>query len=150
MKSLVIYDSLYGNTKKIAEAIADGLSGEIDLVHVNEVDSAEVGVYDLIVVGAPTHGGMASEPMRKLLGKVQKSALKGIRVAAFDTRHPAKALRIIGFAAKKIGRALEKKGGHLIGEPEGFFVADTEGPLLENELERATAWAEELAELVKE
>jgi hypothetical protein len=77
---------------------------------------------------------------------VPASGLQGVAVAAFDTRIPAKWVRIFGFAAPKIARRLEKLGGTLVGSAEGFFVGDTEGPLVEGELERAAGWARGLAE----
>jgi hypothetical protein len=81
---------------------------------------------------------------------IPKDALKGMKVAAFDTRMPekdvGKGLRFImkvgGYAAPRIAGALKKKGGNLVVPPEGFFVKDKEGPLLEGELERAGGWAE--------
>jgi hypothetical protein len=53
-------------------------------------------------------------------------------------------VRIFGYAAKPIGKRLQKKGGELAVQPEGFHVGDTEGPLLEGELERAGLWARQV------
>jgi hypothetical protein len=83
--------------------------------------------------------------MQGFLNEIPKNALNGTKVAAFDTRVPAKWVRIFGFAASRIARKLRKKGGILIGDPEGFFVSGTEGPLTEGELERAAAWAKKIA-----
>jgi hypothetical protein len=52
---------------------------------------------------------------------------------------------IFGYAAEPIADRLQKKGGTLVTPPEGFYVGDTEGPLLDGELERATAWAQDIA-----
>jgi hypothetical protein len=70
-------------------------------------------------------------------------------VAAFDTRLTWWWLRLFGFAAPKIAMTLKKKGGTLIGTPEGFFVTGGEGPLQDGEVERAAAWAREIAALVE-
>jgi flavodoxin len=66
-------------------------------------------------------------------------------VAAFDTRMQMKLARIFGYAAGRIADSLKRKGGNLIGRPEGFFVKGAEGPLKEGEVERAASWAKEIA-----
>ena len=146
MKTLVVYDSVHGNTEKIARAIGDAVTGEVKVLYVGEVDPAELEEFDLLIVGAPTHGGRPTEAMQDLLNKVPPSALQGANVAAFDTRIPTKWVRLFGYAAPRIAGKLEKKGGTLMGAPEGFFVEGTEGPLSEGELERAAAWAKEIVE----
>jgi len=144
MKTLVIYDSVHGNTRKIAEAIGEAVSGEIEVQSAGEVDISRLENFDLLFVGAPTHGGRATKAMQEFLDKVQANALKGTNVAAFDTRLTARWVRIFGYAAGRIAGALKEKGGALIGSPAGFFVKGTEGPLKESELERAAAWAREI------
>jgi flavodoxin len=146
MKTLVVYDSRFGNTKLVAEAIGEGIPGEAEVVHVGEAKPTELGGYDLLVVGAPTHGGRPSEAAKAFLKKIPGRSLAGIRVAGFDTRATVKWVRIFGYAAPRIAKALQKKGGTLIGSPGDFYVLGTEGPLREGELERAAAWAREIAE----
>ena len=60
MKTLVVYDSLYGNTKTIAQTIGDAIPGEVEVVHVGEAEASGLEAYDLLVVGAPTHGARPS------------------------------------------------------------------------------------------
>jgi flavodoxin I len=146
MKALVVYDSVYGNTEKIAQAIGEAITGEVSVARAAEVDVSELESLDLLVVGAPTHGGRPSPAMKELLEKVQAHALDGIEVAAFDTRHASKLARIFGFAAGRIAKSLKKEGGTLVLPPEGFFVEGTEGPLKEGELERAALWAKEIVQ----
>ena len=145
MKTLVVYDSRFGNTKLVAEAIGQGIPGEVEVVHAGEASAAELGGYDLLVVGAPTHGGRPAEAAKAFLDRIQSRALAGVRVAGFDTRVPAKWVRIFGYAAPRIAKALQRKGGTLAGSPGDFYVLGTEGPLREGELERAAAWAREIA-----
>ena len=57
MKTLVIYDSVHGNTRKIAEAIGEAVSGEVKVQRAGEVDASRLKEFDLLFVGAPTHGG---------------------------------------------------------------------------------------------
>jgi flavodoxin len=141
MKTLVVYDSLYGNTRTIAETIGDVIPGEVEMLHVGDVNPSDVGAYDLLVVGAPTHGAKPSPGVQEFLDRIQALALKGVNVAGFDTRMTNRLITIFGTAAPKIAKALEKKGGTLAGPPGGFYVTGGEGPLKEGEVERAAAWA---------
>ena len=145
MKALVVYDSVHGNTEQIAKAIGDAMPDEVQVVRAGEADAARLRSFDLIIVGAPTYGGRPTQPVQNFLKQVSRHALEGINVAAFDTRIPAKWVRIFSFAAPRIAESLTKKGGTLIGSPEGFFVDTPTGPLTDGELERAAGWAEEIA-----
>jgi flavodoxin I len=151
MKALIIYDSLYGNTEKIARAIAEAItpSGEVRVLRTGEANPAELASVDLLIVGSPTHGGRATPAVQGLLNKIPKLSLQGIKVAAFDTRRSTKLVAVFGYAAGRIARNLETKGGALIASPEGFFVTATKGPLKEGELERAAAWAKGILETKK-
>ncbi len=146
MKTLVVYDSVYGNTEKIAQAIGEAITGEVKVLRVGEVNIPELETFDLLVVGSPTHGGRPTEAMRDLLHELPAAALKGTSVAAFDTRLTSRFARIFGYAAGRIAGSLEKHGGALIGSPEGFFVKGTEGPLKDGELDRAADWGRQIAE----
>jgi flavodoxin I len=153
MKALLVYDSTYGNTEGIARAIAAAIAGEAKAIRVGEAKTEDIDSVDLLIVGSPTQGFQATKPIQVFIASIPASALKGKAVAAFDTRIQAaevgKALRqfmkIGGYAAPRIARALEKKGGNLAAPPEGFFVVEKEGPLVEGELERAAAWAKGIA-----
>jgi flavodoxin I len=149
MRTLIVYDSVYGNTEKIAKAIGDAIAGEVEVLRVGDVNSSRLRTFDLLIVGSPTHGGRPTDPVQDLLNEVSGSAFEGINVAAFDTRFSTRWVRIFGYAAGRIAGSLRKKGGTLIGSPEGFFVEGTEGPLKEGELERAGGWAKELVESTK-
>jgi flavodoxin I len=141
MKTLIVYDSTYGNTRKIAESIGSAVSGEVKVLAAAEANLSELESLDLLIAGSPTNGGRATPSMRLFLDKIPEAALKNIKTAAFDTRIPAKWVKIFGFAAGRIDRSLKSKGGVPIAPPEPFFVKGTEGPLAEGELERAAAWA---------
>ena len=149
MKILVVYDSLHGNTEKIARAIGAALAGEVTVLPVGEANPPELKSFDLLFVGSPTHGGRPSPAMREFLDKVQKPALEGTNVAAFDTRLSTRWVGIFGYAAGRIAKSLKEKGGNLLLSPEAFYVEGTEGPLKEGELERAAAWAREIVETKK-
>jgi flavodoxin I len=151
MKVVIVYDSVYGNTERIAGAIAEAItpSSEVKVLRAGEANPSELASIGLLIVGCPTHGGRPTPAIQDLLNKVTQQSLKGINVAAFDTRSQAKLARVFGYAAGRIARNLKRKGGTLIAPPEGFFVTGTKGPLKEGELERAAGWAKGILESKK-
>jgi flavodoxin I len=143
MKTLIIYDSVYGNTEKIARAIGEGiaLSGEVKIVRPNEANLSELASFDLLIVGSPTQGGRATPALQEFLNKIPANALQNINVAAFDTRVKNFIAKLFGYAAGRIADHLKDRGGQLTAPPEDFIVMGTKGPLKEGEVERAAAWA---------
>jgi flavodoxin I len=151
MKVLVVYDSFFGNTEKIADAIAKAIASpdEVTLLPADKVTATELVAPDLLIVGSPTRGFRPSEAVQAFLDEIPGNTVEGNKVAAFDTRIPTASIgrglrfmmKIGGYAAPRIERALKKKGGVPSAPPEGFFVNDKEGPLAEGELERAANWA---------
>lgn len=144
MRSVVIYDSEYGNTRQIAEVVAAELrtTGDVEVENVHEVD---LGLplpadTDLLVVGGPTQIHGISSRLRAQLAAIPEQALCGMVVEAFDTRAHGPRL-LTGAASGGIAKALKRKGATPGGEPESFIVLDKEGPLAEGELERARLWA---------
>jgi len=158
MKTLVIYDSAYGNTYKIAQAIGKSLGSpnEVEVLRVGEVRQEQLTGLDLLVVGSPTQKFNPLSTVTNLLQKIPANGLKGVRVATFDTRFAVREVRSIllnffvrlygpaAYAAKHIADQLQKSGGKLVVPPEGFFVQGTEGPLKQGELERAANWARQI------
>jgi len=157
MKAIVAYDSAYGNTEQIARAIGSALGPEqeVETLRVGDVTPQKLEGISVLVVGSPTQKFSPTAATNALLKRIPKDGLKGVRVAAFDTRFTeaeiervkilAFFVRIFGYAAEPIADKLRKKGGELAIPPEGFYVGGTEGPLLDGELERAAAWAEQIA-----
>jgi len=143
MKILVIYDSTYGNTAKIARAIGDAVTGEVEILPVVAANSAELNSSDILIVGSPTQGGRPTKLMQAFLDSIPESALKSIKAVAFDTRLSNKLVSVFGYAAGRIADILTKKGA-LILSSEGFFVKGKEDSLKEGELERAAGWAREI------
>jgi flavodoxin len=159
MKITIVYDSVFGNTAKVAEAIfaAASVNHEAKLIFVNDPKDFAIEEIDFLVVGSPTRGFRPTPAISGFIRSLPKNALSGKLVAAFDTRVKledinSKALRFMvktgGYAGKPILNQLKKKGGMPVGEPEGFFVTGEEGPLYEGELERAKKWFHGLIETV--
>ncbi|MGI5826696.1 MAG: flavodoxin family protein [Patescibacteria group bacterium] len=149
MKVLIIYDSMFGNTEKIAQAIAKGFAktDKVKILRVGEVSLSDLESLDLLIVGSPTQGGRPTISLQEFIKKIPESALKGVKVATFDTRVEAKGAglrfltKVLGYAAPRIVDSLKSKGGNLVALPQGFIVEQKEGPLKKGELERATQWS---------
>lgn len=169
MRAVVVYESMYGNTHLIAEAIGAGLrtAFDVSVVSVSEISPAVLADADLVVVGGPTHAhGMsraatrkgaveaANKPASPL--KVEPEALGpglrewfgslgpySVKAAAFDTRMHGPAA-LTGRASKGVTRSLRAHGFDVVAEPESFLV--TKQDLLDpQETTRARAWGEKLA-----
>ncbi|MCX6087773.1 MAG: flavodoxin family protein [Caldiserica bacterium] len=143
MKTLIVYDSIFGNTEQIAQAIGNALGSQqnVEILRVSNVKPEQLMELELLIVGSPTYGGRPTPAIQGFLNKVSEPTIRGINVLAFDTRLLTRLVRIFGYAADKIADSLKKNGGALIASPEGFFVKGKEGPLKEREIERAASWA---------
>lgn len=167
MHAIVVYESIYGNTHAIAEAVAEGLGG-VPVLPAHAVAEHQ-GPLDLLVVGGPTHmHGMATDRSRHVAAdaapeegssRVEPDATEppGLRswlddlspdaahhAAAFDTRLH-KAAWVTGSAARGIARRLRKHGIDVL-DTESFLVEGSEGPVEAGELERARAWGAKLSQ----
>jgi flavodoxin len=157
MNTLIIYDSFFGNTEKIAQAIGNSLGSKenVETLRVSEVKPEQLIGLELLIVGSPTRAFRPTKAIMGFLNKIPLNGLKGIKVAAFDTRISTVdvnsrflnvLVKLFGYAAKPIAYKLEKKGGSLVIPPEGFLVKASEGPLKDGELERAADWAKLIIE----
>jgi flavodoxin len=149
MKALVVYHSLYGNTKQVAEAIAEVFQ-EADAARAISADGLtvkELEGMDVVVMGTPTHKMNLPEAVRPVLEGLPKRALGGMLIAAFDTSYEMSAFLARFTAAKRIDRKLRKLGGKRLTRPETFHVhRHHEGPLYDGEIERAQRWADSILE----
>jgi flavodoxin I len=152
MKTLIVYDSVYGNTEQIAKAIAGAIAPltEVTMCQAAQATPATLEGVDLLIAGAPTHGGRPSPAMQTFLNQIPAGALNKVRVTAFDTRISAEGkgiglrilMKLLGYAAERMAGTLQRKGGRLAQPPAGFIVDGKEGPLKAGELERAAQWAQ--------
>jgi flavorubredoxin len=166
MKALVVYESMYGNTAVIAEAVARSLQAhglDVAASPVTKIEPVDVVGAGLVVVGGPTHAhGMSRPSTRRAAVDDQENPYPeptltpGLRkwmdrlpsgterlAAAFDTRFDKPSM-LTGSAAKGIAKRLERHGYHLVAEPESFFVS-TKNHLIDGEIDHAVGWADELA-----
>ena len=162
-RALVVFESMFGNTQEIADAVAEGLSSSLPTV-ILEVGTAPAVLpddVDLLLVGGPTHAfglsrpGTREDASRQAGGRVVSEGI-GLRewlaalartsgdvaVATFDTRIAKP--RVPGSAARAAEKRLRKLGFRVVAASESFYVTGTAGPLVEGETERARAWAEKL------
>lgn len=166
MRALVVYESMFGNTQRVAEAIGEGLREryEVEVREVGQLDVAgpELEGVDLLVVGGPIHAWSMTRAntregaRQEAEGVAIVSTGHGIReflrelhdanpdqhavAATFDTAIQTRWFPV-GSAAKPAAKQLSKHGYPLVAKPEHFYVTDKQGPLVEGELERARAWA---------
>lgn len=163
MRALVVYESMFGNTRAVAQAVAGGLARSMT-TDVVEVSSAPVILGDditLLVVGGPTHAFGLTRPstrrdaasktaqhlvstgigVREWLSRIGR-APTSIAAAAFDTK--ADRPRLPGSAARAAHKRLRWLRFRTVAAPETFYVTDMTGPLVDGELERARQWGEQL------
>lgn len=153
MNILIIFDSLYGHTEKIAHAMQEELSKdhEARMEHVLNIGLGDLAHVDLVIIGSPTHGGYETEDIKVFLDGISDNALRGKRTAAFDTsivkekQNPilGKIIDWFGHAVNRIEGEMIEKGATDV-QKESFLVDGTTERLKEGELERAKAWARKL------
>jgi len=143
MKSLVVYFSKFGNTQKLAEAIAETLSsaGPVRIVGTKQLSVSDLEGVELVVMGSPTHRMNLPEGVRPTFESLPRRVLRGTLIAVFDTSYKMSRWLAPFTAARKLGQRLRKLGGKRVVPAESFHVEGREGPLYEGEIERARAWA---------
>ena len=162
-RALIVVESMFGNTRSIAGAIAEGIAEYAD-VQIADAATARTDLpdtIDLLVVGGPTHafgmtrvgtrqaaverGGDAAAGhaggIREWIGHLRADTAR-TRVAAFDTR--VKKRGVPGSAARSAARTMRRRGLQAVTDPHSFFVKDLRGPLAPGERDRAKAWGREL------
>jgi hypothetical protein len=163
--ALVAYESMFGNTERVARAVAAGLrleGADTTVLDVSRAAVADLADVDLLVVGAPTHGFSLSRPatrrdavrqggrdeasergMREWLETVAGASRRPL-VATFDTR-VTKVRYLPASASRRTARSLDGQGLQIVSAPTGFLVHAVPGPLEPHELDRAIAWGRSVA-----
>ena len=169
MRALVVYESMYGNTKRVADAIADGIATHMT-VETMEVSLAPVAIeadVELLVVGGPTHVHGMTTPftraqaikqstthivsehigMREWLDRARPTSGSTTPAVAFDTRIKGAAI-LTGSAASGYAKKLRAAGFRVVAPAESFFIAtkaQQDDALLDGELDHARSWGSEIA-----
>ncbi len=135
-KALILYDSIYGNTKKVAMSLSRGLEAGgvyVDSNSIQDFDTIELKNYDVIGIGGPTHFHGASKAMKSFLSKIKHLKMENKQGFAFETKAD---FQLAGSAAKRIIRYLKKMKIEIIHSTITGLVIDKEGPLKENSLNK--------------
>lgn len=147
-RAIIVYESIYGNTKRIAESIAEGmkLAGnlECEVMKTGEIHHTDdLATFDMILFGCPNHNQEPARNMLKFLDRVAIVGLDGKIGAAFDTYTGGNK----GVALKKLEAVIQDKVPGLTLVVEGFsaLVDDRKGPLAEDEAARALEFGSSLA-----
>lgn len=174
MRVVIAYESMYGNTRQVAEAIAAGFGDDHDVVveHINDVDPTDT-LMDVLVIGVPTHAhGLPRPATRRAAAESARTkydvhrlepsaAGPGARewlqrlpervpvyAAAFDTRFRPPGW-LVGHPSRVASRMLRRHGARPLGRPMSFFV-DKHEQLVAGELDRARAWGDQLRQRANE
>ncbi len=126
---MIIYDTKFGNTEKVARALAEGMKKHgvnVDCIKIGEVDISKLGDYDLLAIGGPTHAFGLSKPMKDFLKELENVKLGGKRAFAFDTKYKS---RLAGSAGKRIEKKLKKLRMTIVKSHISAIVKGGEGPL---------------------
>ena len=132
MKALIIYDSLFGNTEKVARALASGLregGADVDCTRAAEVDVAGLHANDMLVIGGPTHKRGLSEPMKEFIERLNDVDLTDIKGFAFDTKQEPRFLT--GSAGKHIEQKMKQRHMRVVKRHASAIVLGREGPVAE-------------------
>lgn len=147
--AVIIYDSEFGNTKKIAKALAFGISKHdipVDCFKVDDIDIQNLVEYDLLAIGGPTHMLSLSKPMKEFIETLNTVNLNGKKGFCFDTRNHSRFNRFdVNSAAKRIEKKLKRMKVVIIAPRKSAIVEGREGPLDDNMEELFAQYGEEIA-----
>lgn len=167
MRALVVYESMFGNTKSIAEAIGRGVaeSVDVDVVEVGQAGTSIRKEFDLVIVGGPTHAfsmtraSTRADAAKQAAGPLVSAGIgirewldalphvtRSLRAATFDTK--VQRPNLPGSAAKRAEKRLSKLGFEIIAPHQTYWVTDVQGPLSPDETRRAHVWGASLGSRV--
>ena len=153
-KAIIVYESKYGNTRRVAEQIAEGMrqvrGTEVTLAEVRQADLKSLANFDAILIGSPNHMGNATHGILSFINKLGKLKLEEKLIAFFDTyrgvydRAKAPQFQV---ALKKMEKRLSEKASvmKLVTPGLSIMVQGKEGPITEGELPRASEFGANIA-----
>jgi flavodoxin len=151
MKALVLFRSFYGNTKQVAEIIAEQIK---TLGHEAEVQDLrqklpDLNGIDIIVIGAPTRMGRVARKAKSVLKELRKRGFGKKPVAVFDTYGPVptkpekleKSKKWLYPGAAGIMHKVAKEQGLNVYETTlRCEVTGSKGPLKDSEIDKAASF----------
>ncbi|MBS7647741.1 MAG: flavodoxin domain-containing protein [Candidatus Bathyarchaeia archaeon] len=147
VKVLIVFESRYGNTKRVAESIAEEMrevSGvEVSIKEFKEVNLKDIPFYDAVLIGSPNHIGGPTRGIRGFIDKLGKLKLEGKKYAVFDTYMG----RDFDKAVKKMEKRISEKAPGLTRLTAGLSikVRGIKGPILEEELPKCREFGKSIA-----
>jgi flavodoxin len=155
MKTIIVYDSVFGNTEKIAKTMAQSIENqcEIKITHINQLQLKDLQDINLLIIGSPTRGFEPTKPIAEALRKIKVKDYPFLMVAVFDTRIDVVKINNIilnifvkfcGYAVDTMEKIVRNNSLRLVGEGKGFFVEESEGPLRVDETNKAAQWVRDI------
>ncbi len=148
VKTIIVYDSWFGNTQAVAEAIGKGIN-EIEktavvIKKIKDVDPIEVLAYDVLLIGSPNHMGGPTRSVRKFIDKLGLLELDEKKVAVFDT-YVRKNVHV-GKTVRKMEKIIKEKisGLKLIVGGLSILVKGVRGPVMSGELSKCTTFGNKI------
>jgi flavodoxin len=143
MKILIIYDTNFGNTQKVAYLIGEHLKeqNQVKVVSIAGFKNQDLDGIELLIMGSPINGWRPTEKIRRLLKSLKKDQLRGVKIATFDTRVN---IFFHGNAAQPMAESLMNAGAEQIVDSAGFYVEGSEGPLAQGEESRVEKWVRDI------
>lgn len=145
-RAVVCYESKYGNTERLAQAIGEAmrrLGGmDVTVTPLRRIDAAELGRYDLILVGGPTHFGGPTRRVTRFIEAMARGNLAGKGVAVFDTYLGEDFEKSVNRMEEQIRATLP--GMHIVAPGLSIRVADMKGPIVDGELLKCEDFAKRL------
>lgn len=157
MKVLVVYETKYGNTKKAAEAIGEGIEEkghDVSLVKVNIANKENVKDFEVIVIGSPTYAGSHAGSIKRFIKSLAEQKLEEKQIVVFDTHigggGEGSGGGFLKKAVQKMEKQIQKEIPKLKKITNGLQVAvkGIKGPLVEGELQKCKKFGKEIASLL--
>ncbi|MBI9048135.1 MAG: hypothetical protein JEZ00_01840 [Anaerolineaceae bacterium] len=154
MKVVIIFDSIFGNTAKVAHAMADAIKTNVDVkaIQVGQFSDEDLKDCTHLLIGSPTRAFGPTSAIKQMLANLDRNSLQNVKISVFDTRMAIDEIdvKILKFLEKRLGYASDtmqkiiKRRLKKQSVPwSSYIVNGSEGPLREGELQRAEAWAVE-------
>jgi len=151
MKVIIVYETKFGNTKRAAEAIGEGLTEEghdVVVKYVKDIDGIEAEDFDMIIIGSPTYAGSHARSIKKFINKLSNINLEGKSIAAFDTHTSGGDSKFLRKAVFKMEKQILKKIPGIKKLIDGLQVGvhGIRGPLVDGELEKCKEFGKKIAQ----